>query len=349
MRPMDPATDGHISFDVLGCTDRERRSMEKACKALPEGGLRVLGRVVRLDRGYPLVCFEGGCLRAEHAVSLVKSTDTLSCVGDWVVLELPEGHDKGQIIRVLPRGTSCVRKDPAQRVGYQVLAANIDLVIVLQALSGGPLSQRRLEREMVTAYDGGARAAIVLTKADLADDLDAAVETARRAAPGAAVVVTSARDGSGIDEVRSLIPAGTVAALLGRSGVGKSTLVNALLGHQRQRTGEVRDDDEGRHTTVAREMVALPGGGVVVDIPGVRTLALWECGTGLDATFPEVAAAAQMCRFRDCTHTGEPGCGVSAAVASGAIDADRVGSYLALREEMDNTALQRERRSWGRS
>jgi len=337
-------------FDELGCTDREVARFRAACAQAPCDNPRFLGRVVRLDRGYPLVCFEGGCLRAEHAVSMVKSVDTLSCVGDWVVLELPEGHDMGLIDAVLPRGCSFVRKDPSQKVGCQVLAANIDLVLVLHALSGGDLSRARLQREMVTAYDCGARAAIVLTKADLAGsgsepvDLDAALAEAHACAPDAQVIVTSTHDGRGIQEVRDLVLEAGTAVLFGRSGVGKSSLVNALLGDERLETGAVRDDDEGRHTTVARQMVVLPGGGIIVDIPGIRTLYLWECGAGLDATFPEVAAAAAGCRFRDCTHGSEPGCAVRAAVEAGDIAPDRLRDYRALQEEMDATARKREER-----
>jgi len=278
-------------------------------------------------------------VRAEHAVSLVKETRLLSCVGDWVVLELPEGHDNALIDAVLPRRNAFVRKDPAKRTGQQTLAANIDRVLVMQALSGAPLSQRALERQMVAAYDSGAQVTVVLTKGDAARQFEEDVATARRAAPAAEALVVSSLTGEGLDAVRELIPAGTTCVLLGRSGVGKSTLVNALTGTDAQRTADVRArDDKGRHTTVSRCMLAIPGGGLLVDIPGVRALALWDSMNGLDAAFPEVSAAAGNCRFRDCTHGAEPGCAVRAAVERGSIDANRLQAYLDMRLEMQQTA-----------
>lgn len=331
---------------MLGCTERERALFNAACVLEPSEHERALGRVIRLDRGYPLVCSEAGTMRAEHAVAFIKQADSLACVGDWVVLELPSGHDKALICGILQRKQLFARKDPAEKTGMQVLAANIDTVFVLHALSSEAINVRRLEREMVVAYEAGATPVVVLTKADLATNLEADLLAAQAAAPGVEVIVESAKQGMGLDEVRALIPACSTAVLLGSSGVGKSSLINALLGSERQQTGTVREgDDKGRHTTVAREMVPLPGGGVIIDTPGIRAIALWESVDGVAAAFPEIAEAAAGCKFRDCTHTGEPDCAVQAAVVAGHIEERRLRSYLDLVQEMEQLANRQEVRA----
>lgn len=328
-----------IPYESLACTDRERALFGAMCAQL-EGDLpRYLGRVVRLDRGYPLVCCEKGSYRAEHAVSLIKTTDTLACVGDWVVLTLPEDHERGIIEGIIPRKQAFVRKDPSERTGKQIIAANVDLIFLLQALSKDRINVRRLEREMVVAYDSGAIPIIVLTKADLAGDLEGDIAAVHKAVPHVDVIVESAFDGRGIEEIRSLITPEKTAVLVGASGVGKSALTNALVGGQYQKTGEVRaGDDRGRHTTVSRDMYAVVGGGVVIDTPGVRALALWDADAGIAQAFPEITERAPDCRFRDCTHTNEPGCAVIAAVDAGEIPMDRLMSYQNLQAEIAQLA-----------
>lgn len=294
------------------------------------------GRVVKLDRGYPLVRLEDGTeVRCEHAVALVKTKEHRAVIGDEVEIDLPSGHDKGRINEVLPRRTSFVRKDPTERALPQTLAANFDLVLVAQPLD--QVNTRRLERELVLAHETGAEVVVVLTKADLLTDEDQA-EAVLKSIEGFVgndrVMVLSGQDRASVDAVAELIADGDkVAILVGRSGVGKSTLVNMLVGYELQKTTEVRDDGKGRHTTVSREIIKLPRGGYIVDMPGVRGLGLWDADEGIGAAFSDVEELAQACKFRDCSHINEPGCAVQAAVAEGSLAKHRLESYLRLKDE----------------
>lgn len=298
-----------------------------------------LGRVVRLDRGFPLVATAAGSFRAEHAVALVKGDDVRAAVGDWVALRLPDGHDKALIERVLPRVGELSRWDGSARGTRQVLAANLDVVLVAQPVSKRPVSVDRAVRSVVLACEGGCAAAVVLTKADRAPSLERLEEdlAAVRAAVGPQVpaVAVSCAQGQGLEDVRALIPAQGAALLLGESGAGKSTLVNTLLGAEVLGVGAVRDrDDRGRHTTVARRMLKVPGAGVLVDAPGLRSLPLLDEERGLAQAFPEIAGREPACRFRDCTHGDEPGCAVRAGVGEGAVALGRLEEYRSLRAEM---------------
>lgn len=299
---------------------------------------QALGRVVRLDRGYPLVVTREATVRAEHAIALVKGADVRSCLGDWVVLRLPQGHDKAVIERIMPRTSELSRWDGRSRGQRQVLAANVDLVMVAQPLSERPVSTERLARSAVLAREGGMRIAALLTKADRATPEGLARDEACVRAclgPDADVVVVSSRQGTGLDDVRALLPPGRSGLLLGESGAGKSTLVNTLLGAEVLGTTEVRDrDDRGRHTTVARRMFALPGAGLVVDAPGLRSLHLLDEERGLALAYPEIARLEEGCRFRDCTHGGEPGCMVREGVAAGEVSEVRLAQYRMLAAEM---------------
>lgn len=295
------------------------------------------GTVIKLDRGYPLVRLNDGReLRCEHATALVKGADVRATTGDIVDVSAPDGHDKGIIERVHDRKRAFVRKDPTERMEQQVLAANFDTVIVAEPLVG--INVRRLERELVLAHESGASVAVVLTKADLAEtevELAQARDLVEKIAHGTPVLVVSAEDLQSVEGVRALIPEGRVAVLLGKSGVGKSSLVNLLVGSDVQATGVVREGDgKGRHTTVSREMIAIPGAGSVVDMPGVRGLALWDSDAGIEAAFVDVEQLAEQCRFRDCRHEAEPGCVVRAAVKSGELPKERYDSYLRLRGEV---------------
>lgn len=309
---------------------------EGALRALGEEPMR--GQVVKLDRGFPLVRLaDGSLVRCEHATDLVKTGGVRAVVGDFVRVGSPDGHDKAIIEDIEGRRTELVRKDPAERVQVQVLAANFDLVIVAQPVA--EMNVKRLERELVLAFETGARVAVVLTKADLADE--AAADEARLrvealAGPEVVVLSMSSCDEESVGAVRELIGPGETAVLVGKSGVGKSSLVNLLVGAEVQETGDVRAvDGRGRHTTVSREIVELPGGGRIVDMPGVRGLGMWEADAGIGAAFADIESLAEGCRFRDCRHGEEPGCAVRAAVEEGRLAAERLDSYLELKQETD--------------
>ena len=296
--------------------------------------MREAALVVQIDRGVPLVeTADGRRFRCKHAVSLVKGADVRAQVGDRVMVDVADDADIAQIAAIEPRTRELVRRDPAERTVAQVLAVNFDTVIVAHPLH--ELNERRLERELVLAQSTGAQVVIALTKADLAESSrqvkSVLAHVQAMAAPGVEVVAVSEHDPASVERLRAFIPAGTTAVLIGRSGVGKSSLVNLLAGRDVQETNAVRETDgKGRHTTVNRSMVALPQGGYVVDMPGVRGLGLGDSREGIDAAFPDVAGHAADCRFRDCTHGGEPGCAVQAAVAAGELSPERVASYVRL-------------------
>ncbi len=303
------------------------------------------GHVIKLDRGYPLVRLENGQeVRCEHAISLVKGSDKRAVVGDYVRVSLPEGHDKGIIEETLPRRTCFVRKDPTERALPQTLAANFDLVVVAQPIE--EVNIRRLERELVLAHETGAQVMVVLTKADLMASAEE-VEEVRRRIDGFVgndeLLAVSDRSPESVQRLAQAIADGDkTAVLIGRSGVGKSSLVNMLVGSQVQKTTEVRSDGKGRHTTVSRQIIDLPGGGHIIDMPGVRGLGLWDAEEGIGAAFSDVEELAQGCRFRDCSHANEPGCAVRAAVEEGSLSPARLESYLRLRSESKQVQKKRE-------
>ncbi|MBQ6650688.1 MAG: ribosome small subunit-dependent GTPase A [Atopobiaceae bacterium] len=335
-------------FGELTPSAAQLAAFEGACAraraAAPEdvaGGL-VLGCVVRLDRGYPAIVCEGELFRAEFATRLTKGSFSRVAVGDWVCARRPGTHEMGIIEEILPRESDIARWKGGARGERQTLAANVDVVIVVQALGPEVIDCARVARSAVVARDCGAQVAVVLTKADRAtDEVLAADVAAIHDVVGAdvRVVVTSSEHGHGVDDVRVLVPEGTIAIVLGESGAGKSTLLNALLGRDVLETGAVRQaDDMGRHTTVARRMVSLPGGGIIVDEPGLRSLPLVGHERGLALVFPEISEQATTCRFRDCTHTHEPGCSVREGLDDGLYSRARLDAYLALAAEMRASA-----------
>lgn len=311
------------------------------------------GQVVKLDRGYPLVRTEAGDeLRCKHATALVKGEKVRAVIGDRVLLDIPEAHDKAIIAEILPRKTEFVRKDPTERALPQVLAANFDTVLIAQPIAD--VNLRRLERELVLAHETGADVAVILTKADLAESDEDIERIARKVGDlvGARdrVLVVSAEEPESIDAVRDLVAPGTTTVLIGKSGVGKSSLVNLLVGCEVQETAEVREvDGKGRHTTVSREMIDVPGGGCVVDMPGVRGLGLWDAESGIEAAFSDIEELAVSCKFRDCRHEAEPGCAVRRAVEKGELSQSRLDSYHALRSETNEIRERREEASRIRS
>ncbi|HOH50235.1 MAG TPA: ribosome small subunit-dependent GTPase A [Candidatus Hydrogenedentes bacterium] len=274
-------------------------------------------------------------------------------VGDWVMVSPRAGEDAATVRAVLPRRSRFSRTAAGDRTEEQVVAANVDVVFLVTSLDGD-FNLRRIERYLTVAWDSGARPVVVLNKADLCADADARAAEAEAAAPGAPVVVLSAATGTGVDALRAQVPPGATGALLGSSGVGKSSLVNALLGRERQAVRAVRaDDSRGRHTTTNRELIPLPGGGLIMDTPGMRELQIWSDDDGLETAFADVEALAALCRFADCTHENEPGCAVRAALEDGSLDRGRFRSYTKLRREIqyqelrqDQSARQIEKTRW---
>jgi ribosome biogenesis GTPase len=253
---------------------------------------------------------------------------TRPVVGDWV-----EVTPDGQIVALKPRRTKLARKAAGSHDVEQVIAANVDLAFVATA-ADGDVNERRLERYLALVHDGGVEPVVLLMKADACADVEAERARVRSAVADVDIIAVSARTGEGVDEVARRIAPGRLATLLGSSGVGKSTLVNRLVGEPRQKVGELRDDGKGRHTTTRREIVLLPGGGMLLDMPGMRELGLIDAEQGLGEAFPEVSALTSECRFRDCQHAQEPGCAVRSALESGALDASRFESWQKLRDEL---------------
>ncbi len=281
------------------------------------GGTGHPGRVSRLDRGWSTVL-------SDAAPRRVRNIGADVAVGDWVV---PSGDDE-RVEHVLPRRSAFVRRASFEgsRAIAHTLAANIDVVFLTHSFGAEP-KQRRLERELVLAFDSGAEPAVVLTKADLVADPEPARRELVEVALGVPVLVVSGRTGAGVETLRSFAVGGRTLAFLGASGTGKSTLVNALLGEQRQAVTEVRGGDQrGRHTTVAAQLLALPGEGWLIDTPGVRAVSLWLSGQGIERAFADVFELMDDCRFRDCKHDQEPGCAVHAAIEEGSLDPDRFAS-----------------------
>jgi len=266
-------------------------------------------------------------------------------VGDWVAVE-PAALDEDVRIRaVLPRFSRFSRRAAGDPTEEQVVAANIDTVFLVAGLDRD-FNPRRLERYLLVAWESGAAPVIVLNKADLVEDTSPFVDEVRTLAPAVPIHPMSSREPESADTLRQYLGGGRTGALLGSSGVGKSTIVNTLIGHERLRTREVREEDSrGRHTTTARQLVVLPGSGVLIDTPGMRELQLWETGDALAGTFADIEALADGCRFRDCRHREEPGCAVRAAAAEGTLEAGRLESFRKLQDEQAHQARMQDQRA----
>lgn len=265
-------------------------------------------------------------------------------VGDWVVVEPVENSD-ARIHAVLPRASRFSRRAAGDSTEEQVVAANIDTVFLVGGLDHD-FNPRRMERYLVVAWESGARPVIVLNKADLVDDPDAFAAEVRAVAPGVDVHAVSARRPESLEILRTYVGPGQTVALLGSSGVGKSTIVNSLVGRELLRTHEVRiADSRGRHTSTARQLVLLEGGGILIDTPGMRELQLWDSGEALGEAFADIEALAGGCRFRDCRHEREPGCAVTAAAAAGELSPSRLESYRKLAAERAHQARQMDARA----
>ena len=265
-------------------------------------------------------------------------------VGDWVAVEPPAHSGEARIKAVLPRFSRFSRRAAGDATEEQVVAANIDIVFLVGGLDHD-FNPRRLERYLMVAWESAATPVIVLNKADIVPDPEAFVGQVREVAPAVAVHAVSAREPASLDPLRALLTAGRTGALLGSSGVGKSTIVNRLVGHDLLRTHDVRESDSrGRHTSTNRQLVLLPAGGLLIDTPGMRELQLWDSGGGAE-TFADIAGLAERCRFRDCRHRNEPGCAVTAAVADGELPPSRLESFRKLDAEREHAARQQDERA----
>ncbi|HEY5661913.1 MAG TPA: ribosome small subunit-dependent GTPase A [Gaiellaceae bacterium] len=295
-------------------------------------------RVAAQHRGAYVVWTAAGELRARAAGRLFYDHEVgepVPAVGDWVAVR------ESTITAILPRRSAFIRKRAGFGSDEQVLAANVDTAFLLAGLDDD-FSLRRLERYVTTAWDSGAVPVVVLTKADLCDDVGDALLQVETVAIGVPVVPVSNVTGVGVDEVEERLQPGRTAVLLGSSGVGKSTLLNRLAGDELMRTGAIAADGTGRHTTTHRELVRLPSGALMIDTPGLRELQFWEGDVG--AAFEDIEALALECRFRDCAHESEPGCAVHAAIDGGTLALDRLRSWRKLQRELEAIAARTDRR-----
>ncbi|MDA0978306.1 MAG: ribosome small subunit-dependent GTPase A [Proteobacteria bacterium] len=311
----------------------------------PDEADLIPARVWRQDiNQYHLVSADGelsGTLPGRFRQSALSKAD-LPTVGDWVLVSPIPGGEQGQvqIERLLDRKSRFSRKEAGDVVDEQIVAANIDTVFIVSSLDDD-FNVNRLERYLLLSQDSGALPVIVLNKADICEDLEERLEALGHVTRGTPVHVVSAKDNAGVDIIKDYVGPGSTCALLGSSGVGKSTLINRLLGYDRFATGEVREtDSKGRHTTTFREMAMLPDGGMVIDTPGMRELQLWSNTTALEGTFDDIETLAMNCRFSDCQHQSEPGCAVKQAVASGELNAERLARFEKLQREVAHLVSQ---------
>jgi ribosome biogenesis GTPase len=323
-------------------------ALAEAFEAFSGQGL-VPARVVKQSRDLSTVVTEEGEAEAEVSGKFrheARGPADFPAVGDWAALRTVKGG-RAVIEALLVRRGAFTRKAAGEAVEAQVVAANVDTVFLVSGLDGD-FNLRRIERYVTAAWSSGAAPVVVLNKADLRpDDLAVAEAEASAAAPGVPVVAVEALAEGGLEGLRPYLLPGRTVAFLGSSGVGKSTMINRLLGEDRFATAPVSDAEEGRgrHTTTGRELVRLSGGALLVDTPGLRELGLWADDDGLDRTFEEIDRLAARCRFPDCGHDREPGCAVRAAVEAGTIDEARWASYLKLRRELRYLELKKDEKS----
>ena len=316
-----------MSLESLGADD----SVHKIFQPYAAQGLLLARVVVSQRERYQLIATAGE-LSAEVSGALRHRSEgpgAMPVTGDWVAVRVA-GPLQAVVIEVLPRKTILSRRAAGTREDQQPIAANIDVVFLVCGLDGD-FNLRRLERYMTLVAEGGGEPVVVLNKADICTDIDARMAEASAVARGAPVVAASTRLPHGLDGIRGFLTYGRTVALLGSSGVGKSAIVNCLIGEERLRTQEVRESDSrGRHTTTHRELIQLAGGGILIDTPGMRELQLWAGRESVDRTFDEIAEIAAACRFRNCAHSGENGCAVESAIAEGVVSGERWRSYLKL-------------------
>jgi ribosome biogenesis GTPase / thiamine phosphate phosphatase len=327
------------SVERLGWDEQWQSGLE----ALDDDNL-IPARIAAQYRGEYVVWSTNGELRAELSGRLYHDAEVggpLPAVGDWTAARPRSGEPRATIESVLPRRTAISRKQAFKESLEQVLAANVDIVLLLNGLDAD-FSMRRLERYLTTAWESGAQPVVVLTKSDLHADVTDLLLDVERVAIGVPVVAVSNVTGEGVDDVREQLGPGRTGVLLGSSGVGKSSLLNRLAGAELMLTAHLAADGTGRHTTTHRELVPLPHGALVIDTPGLRELQLWEGDLG--TSFADIEELAADCRFNDCTHTHEPACAVLAAVDDGRLELDRLRSWRKLQRELLAIAARKDRR-----
>jgi len=299
----------------------------------------VPGRVVSESKGSYQIYSQHGELTAKITGKMryqLEGEKTYPAVGDWVVIKPLVNENKATIHAVLPRKSKFSRKVAGERTKEQVVSANVDTVFIVSGLDGGRnFNLRRIERYLTLAWGSGANPVIVLNKTDLCSDVDVFIQKVENIARGIAIHPVSAKERTGLEALRNYLIRGHTVAFLGSSGVGKSALINALLGIEKQEVGEVRKDDRmGRHTTTKRELILLPGGGMMIDTPGMREIQMWAGEDDLQDTFFDIETLAKRCRFNDCSHNAESGCAVREAVDNGDLDPERLESYRKLQNEL---------------
>ena len=320
---------------------------------------RLPARVVEEQRSAFRVDCEAGELLAEstgHLRYTAADRSALPAVGDWVLIEPRVAERRATIHEVLPRRTKFSRKAAGRETEEQIVAANIDTAFLVTSLNAD-LNLRRIERYLTTIWESGAQPVVLLSKSDLCEDIPTAMAAVADVAFGVPIHALSSATGEGLDVINEYLKPGHTIALIGSSGVGKSTLINRLLGLDVQKTIAIREDDaRGRHATTARRLFLLPGGGMLIDTPGMRELQLWEANEGLSQTFEDIEQLAQNCRFDDCQHESEPHCAVQSALANNTLSSERFESYLKLRRELGYLARKQDvlsaielKRKWKRT
>lgn len=327
-------------IEQYGWSDALRLAFEPHARAgyLP-------GRIIVQQRLADLVATDLGTLSAKLSGRMRHEAREAGhpAAGDWVALSANAAEGTATIHAVLPRRTAFVRRAADSVQTLQVIAANIDVVFVVTSMNAD-LNPRRLERFLAAAWQSGARPAVVLTKADLCEDPEAQAAQIATLAAGCPVIIISVRQGIGLGELMEHIKPGETCVLIGSSGVGKSTLVNALLGEERMATQNIRAADaRGRHTTSHRQLILLPGGGLLLDTPGIREVGLIDADDGLSTVFDDIEELARHCRFNDCGHDTEPGCAVRAALDAGLLDANRWAHFQKLTAELAALGVSKDR------
>ncbi|UFU01145.1 ribosome small subunit-dependent GTPase A [Radiobacillus kanasensis] len=309
---------------------------EEAQSFLAEG--YSIGRVSSEFKGMYKVLAENGELLAEISGKLkfqANERQDYPAVGDWVVLSVREEEGKATIHAILPRKSKFSRKVAGHTTEEQIVATNIDTIFLVQSLNND-FNPRRIERYLIMAWESGANPVIVLSKLDLCEDLEDKILEVENVAFGVPIHPVSSKERIGIDALYEYVSPGETVALLGSSGVGKSSLINTLVGDEVMSVKEVReDDDRGRHTTTHRELIPIPSGGILIDTPGMRELQLWESEHSMEQSFEDISALSDQCKFRDCTHNQEPGCAVKEAIQNGTLKQDRLDSYFKLQRELE--------------